>query len=72
MRELEKELKAQHDDSGRKLKEAKDHENATRQGERVQVERLLTLAHVVGGNASLFAMCFKSWSPNSAELVLSL
>ena len=53
MCELEKELKAQHEDSKRKLKEAKDREDVTRQGEKVQVERLLTLAHVVGGNASL-------------------
>ena len=50
MRELEKDLKAQRDQAERKLKEAEDRENTTRQSERVQVECLLALAHVVGGN----------------------
>ena len=44
-----KELEAERDQAQRKLKEAEDRENATRQSERVQVERLLGLAHVVGG-----------------------
>ncbi|KAM0894988.1 hypothetical protein ACQ4PT_024141 [Festuca glaucescens] len=43
-----KEIERERDQAQRKLKEAEDRENATRQSDRVQVERLLGLAHVVG------------------------
>ncbi|KAM0894991.1 hypothetical protein ACQ4PT_024142 [Festuca glaucescens] len=43
-----KEVERERDQAQRKLKEAEDRENATRQSDRVQVERLLGLAHVVG------------------------
>ena len=44
-----KEIERERDQAQRKLKEAEDRENATRQSDRVQVERLLGLSHVVGG-----------------------
>lgn len=47
--ELEKKLKSQHDDAERKLKAAKEREDAILASEKVQVARLQSLAHVVGG-----------------------
>ena len=48
--ELEHKLKSQQDDAVQKLKEARGHEDALIQDEKLQVEHLLALAHVVGGN----------------------
>ena len=60
MLELEKELEAQRKDSDLKLKESQERENVLRQREKIQVERLLGLADVVGGNVLLHLLIMRS------------
>ena len=52
IRELERQLKAEQNNSEREMKEANDREDTMLQDERLLVERLLSLAHVVGDNFS--------------------